>query len=87
MRYRVYFKGNTQPVEFDAYRFEVRGKRRIAAWPKNNSDKHLCSVDLYYSDDMKQIDDDHAHTVWVSAGGERGMTIDEILNAGKIKYE
>lgn len=62
MRYRIYFKDDTQhPAEVDCYDLRVIGNRRLKAFlndPKHGDD----CVTLYYGSDIRRIADDHDRT-------------------------
>lgn len=62
MRYRIYFKDETQiPAEVDCIDLRVVGNRRLKAYlhdPKHRED----SVDLFFGSDIKRIADDHDRT-------------------------
>jgi hypothetical protein len=62
MRYRIYFKDETQnPAEVDCVTLRMVGNRRLKAYlhePKNMED----SVHLFYGSDIKRIADDHDRT-------------------------
>ena len=64
MRYRIYFKDETQhPAEIDCIDLRVVGSRRLKAYlldPKNRED----SVDLFYGSDIKLITDDHGRPLF-----------------------
>lgn len=59
MRYRIYFKDETQePAEIGCADLRIVGNRRLKAYL--NDAKHLedC-VDIFYGSDIKRIADDH----------------------------
>lgn len=59
MRYRIYFKDETQePAEVDCFDLRIVGNRRLKAYLKDSGS----SVDLFYGSEFRRIADDHDRT-------------------------
>jgi hypothetical protein len=62
MRYRIYFKDETQhPAEVDCIMLRVVGDRRLKAYMEDPKHGEDC-VDLCYGADIRRITDDHGRT-------------------------
>lgn len=64
MRYRIYFKDDSQtPAEVDCYDLRVIGSRRLKAFLCDAKHGEDC-VTLYYGSEIKRIADNHDRTVF-----------------------
>ena len=62
MRYRIYFKDETQhPAELDCIDLRIVGSRRLKAYLHDPKSREDC-VDIFYGSDIRRIADDHDRT-------------------------